>query len=64
MKHCPFNHYSRGIDKYFRCHKDCALWVESEKMCSFRLLVDEISINRELARIAAAEAAARGGTGR
>ena len=59
MKHCPFKADERGIN----CYPECALWVKSEKMCSFRLLADNIAIDRKLARDAAAEAAQRRGPG-
>jgi len=43
---CPFG--TTGTSDSV-CHRDenCALWVESEKMCSFRLLADKEADDRE-----------------
>lgn len=63
---CPFLSklpFETSHGEYYLCPGDCALWVISEEMCSFRLLADNIAIDRKLARKAAQEAAQRGGPG-
>lgn len=57
MKHCPFKSLTTGSDgseEFYRCHPDCALWVEYEAMCSFRLLADKVAEHRKRVRDAAA----------
>ncbi len=51
---CPFG--TTGISDS-TCHKDesCALWVEDEKMCSFRLLADDVADHRRRIRAAGME---------
>ena len=52
MKYCPFQKpdYMPEVQRNQRCDPECALWVESEKMCSLRLLADDIVDHRQRVR--------------
>ncbi len=54
MKHCPFMPILENVHLP-SCHPNCALWVESEKMCSFRLLADDVADHRKRIRDAGME---------
>ncbi len=53
---CPFTPKSTpGHSGDFICTVNCALWVKSEKMCSFRLLADDVADHRKRVRDAGQE---------